>query len=236
MQQAEHRSSTRAANPLRQSNLETRLAEWLTAHCITKPWRVAPVLATHGVATDVLARFADVLSTEQLNAAIAWIACVLDLRSVVDDAMQGAQRISEIVAAMKSYSFMDQGSQQDIDLHDGIDNTLMVMMHETKRGIVVTREYDRSLPRFQTYGSELNQVWTRIIENAIEAMDGQGHIVIRTRRDGDDAVVEIADDGPGIPPEAIEPLFEPFYTSKYTLFTRRARVSGLACTSRTASW
>jgi signal transduction histidine kinase len=93
----------------------------------------------------------------------------------------------------------------------------MVMMHEMKRGIVVTREYDRSLPRFQAHGSELNQVWTRIIENAIEAMDGQGDIVIRTGRDGDDAVVEIVDSGPGIPPDAAEHLFEPFYTSKYTL-------------------
>lgn len=207
----------RTANSLRQSERESRLAEWLSAHRIMKPWRVAPVLAAHGVEPDVLAQFAGDLNPEQLDASIGWIACMLDLRSVVDDAMQGAQRISDIVAAMKSYSFMDQGPQQEIDLHDGIDNTLMVMMHEMKRGIVIKREYDRSLPRFQAYGSELNQVWTRIIENAIEAMNGQGEIIIRTGRDGDDAVVEITDRGPGIPPDAAEHLFEPFYTSKYTL-------------------
>ncbi|SAK84688.1 integral membrane sensor signal transduction histidine kinase [Caballeronia hypogeia] len=210
----------RTANPLRQSERESRLAEWLAARRVMKPWRVAPVLAAHGVEPDVLARFAGELSPEQLDASIGWIARMLDLRSVLDDAMQGAQRISDIVAAMKSYSFMDQGPQQEIDLHDGIDNTLMVMMHETKRGIAVIREYDRSVPRIQAYGSELNQVWTRIIENAIEAMNGHGDIVIRTSRDGDDAVVEIADSGPGIPPDAAQHLFEPFYTSKYTLHTQ----------------
>ncbi|BBU31831.1 sensor histidine kinase [Burkholderia sp. THE68] len=206
-----------AAGPICQSERESRLADWLAARQVTKPWRVAPALAARGVAPDDLAPLADELSPAQLDAAIGWIARVLDLRGVVDDAAQGAQRIFDIVAAMKSYSFMDQGPQQEIDLHDGIDNTLMVMTHETQRGIAITRAYDRSLPRIQAYGSELNQVWTSIVENAIEAMDGQGAIAIHTRRDGDDAVVEIADNGPGIPPDALEHVFEPFYTSKYAL-------------------
>ncbi|SAK90611.1 two-component sensor kinase [Caballeronia calidae] len=203
-----------AAAPFAQSERESRLADWLGARRVAKPWRVAPVLAAHGIAADDLAPYADELSAGQLDAAIGWIARVLDLRTVMDDAMQGAQRISGIVAAMKSYSFMDQGPQQEVDLHDGIDDTLMVMTHETKRGIELARDYDRSLPRLQAYGSELNQVWTSIIENAIEAMEGRGHIAIRTHRDGDDAVVEIADNGPGIPADAVEHVFEPFYTSK----------------------
>ncbi|SAL69703.1 two-component sensor kinase [Caballeronia arvi] len=206
-----------AQSSFHQSDCEARLADWLAARRVAKPWRIAPVLAARHITPDDLAPFADALSPEQLDAAIGWSARVLDLRAVVDDAARGAQRIFDIVAAMKSYSFMDQGPQQEIDLHDAIDNTLMVMTHETKRGIVVTREYDRALPRLQAYGSELNQVWTSIVENAIEAMNGQGRIVIRTQRDGDEAIVEIADDGPGIAPDALAHVFEPFYTSKYAL-------------------
>jgi signal transduction histidine kinase len=202
------------ADPIGQSERESQLVDWLAAHGVTKPWLVAPVFAARDIAPDDLRAIADDLTPEQFNAAIGWIARLLDLRSVMDDAMHGANRISDIVAAMKSYSFMDRGPQQEIDLHEGIDDTLTVMTHEMKRGMAVTRDYDRSLPRIQAFGSELNQVWTRIIENAIEAMNGQGNIAIRTRRDGNYAVIEIADDGPGLPPDTVAHLFEPFFTSK----------------------
>ncbi|MHB9837757.1 ATP-binding protein [Paraburkholderia terrae] len=204
-----------AMNSLQRSEAEVQLGDWLATHGVTKPWLAAPVLVAHGVTVEDLGALAGSLDTRQFDSSIGWIARVLDLRSMMDEAMQGALRISDIVAAMKSYSFMDQGPQQEIDIHDGIDDTLTVMMHEMKRGIDVIRDYDRSLPRLQVYGSELNQVWTRIIENAIEAMSGQGTITIRTRRDADCAVVEIADNGPGIPPESLTHLFEPFFTSKH---------------------
>ncbi|AXF03882.1 ATP-binding protein [Paraburkholderia hospita] len=204
-----------AMNSLQRSEAEVRLGDWLATHGATKPWLAAPVLVAHGVTMEDLGPLASSLDTRQFDSAIGWIARVLDLRSMMDEAMQGALRISDIVAAMKSYSFMDQGPQQEIDIHEGIDDTLTVMMHEMKRGIDVIRDYDHSLPRLQVYGSELNQVWTRIIENAIEAMNGQGTITIHTRRDADCAVVEIADNGPGIPPEALTHLFEPFFTSKH---------------------
>jgi signal transduction histidine kinase len=204
-----------AMNSLQRSEAEVRLGDWLATHGVTKPWLAAPVLVAHGVTVEDLGPLAGSLDTRQFDSAIGWIARVLDLRSMMDEAMQGALRISDIVAAMKSYSFMDQGPQQEIDIHEGIDDTLTVMMHEMKRGIDVIRDYDHSLPRLQVYGSELNQVWTRIIENAIEAMNGQGTITIHPRRDADCAVVEIADNGPGIPPEALTHLFEPFFTSKH---------------------
>ncbi|ALL67472.1 two-component sensor histidine kinase [Paraburkholderia caribensis MBA4] len=203
-----------AMNALQRSKAEARLGDWLATHGVTKPWLAAPVLVTHGITVEDLGPLTGSLDSGQFDAAIGWIAHVLDLRSMTDEAMHGALRISDIVAAMKSYSFMDQAPQQEIDIHDGIDDTLTVMMHEIKRGIDVIRDYDRSLPRIQVYGSELNQVWTRIIENAIEAMNGQGTITIRTRRDADCAVVEIADNGPGIPPDALTHLFEPFFASK----------------------
>lgn len=204
-----------AMNSLQRSEAEVRLGDWLATQGVKKPWLVAPVLVAHGFTVEDLSPLASSLDTAQFDSAIGWIARVLDLRSMMDEAMQGALRISDIVAAMKSYSFMDQGPQQEIDIHEGIDDTLTVMMHEMKRGIDVIRDYDPSLPRLQVYGSELNQVWTRIIENAIEAMNGQGTITIRTRRDADCAVVEITDNGPGIPPEALTHLFEPFFTSKH---------------------
>jgi signal transduction histidine kinase len=109
---------------------------------------------------------------------------------------------------------MDQGPRQEVDIHNGIEDTLTVMAHELNPGIVVMRDYDRSLPRLPVYGSELNQVWTRIIENAVEAMNGHGELTVRTRRHADHAVVEITDTGPGIPQEAMPHLFEPFFTSK----------------------
>jgi signal transduction histidine kinase len=202
------------ASPLQRSEAESRLGDWLAARRVAKPWLSAPVLVAHGIAPADLDPLANNLEAAQFDAAVGWIARVLDLRAMMDEAMQGSLRISDIVAAMKSYSFMDQGPQQEIDIHDGIDNTLTVMTHEMKRGIQVTRDYDRSLPRLPVYGSELNQVWTRLIENAIEAMDGRGSITIRTRRDAHCAVVEITDDGPGIPPDVVTHLFEPFFTSE----------------------
>jgi signal transduction histidine kinase len=115
---------------------------------------------------------------------------------------------------MKSYSHMDQAPQQEVDVHDGIEDTLIVMQHRLKQGVKVRREYDRSLPRLTVYGSELNQVWTNLIDNAVDAMNGAGELVIRTCRDFDDLVIEITDTGTGIPEAVMPHLFEPFFTTK----------------------
>ena len=127
---------------------------------------------------------------------------------------RSAAHISDMVKALKSYAYMDQAPQQEVDIHDGIEDTLTIMRHRLTQAIAVRREYDRSLPRLQVYGSELNQVWTNIIDNAVDAMEGCGDLVISTRREGDYAVVEITDSGPGIPPEIQSRLFEPFFTTK----------------------
>jgi len=123
-------------------------------------------------------------------------------------------RISALVSAIKQYTFMDHDGRQEVDLHQGIDNTLLILHHELKNGIEVIRDYDPSLPKVNTYGSELNQVWTNLIDNAVQAMDRHGRLQIRTRRDGDRALVEIGDDGPGIPEENLPRIFEPFFTTK----------------------
>jgi signal transduction histidine kinase len=127
---------------------------------------------------------------------------------------RSTERIGELVGAMKAYSYMDRAALQEIDIHKGIDDTLTILHHKLKLGIVVTRDYDRSLPKICAYGSELNQVWTNLLDNAIDAMHGKGNISIRTARDGDDALIEIRDDGPGIPQAIQERIWEPFFTTK----------------------
>jgi signal transduction histidine kinase len=207
-------TSASAADALRQGEAESRLGDWLASHGTAKPWLVASCLVAHGITSDDLGPLAARLNADQLGAAVSWIAQVLELRSVMHETKRGAARIFDLVKAMKSYTYMDQGPRQEVDIHAGIEDTLTVMAHELKRGIVIVRDFDSSMPRLPAYGSELNQVWTRIIENAVEAMNGQGELTVRTRRDADRAVIEIIDTGPGIPQDAIPHLFEPFFTSK----------------------
>jgi signal transduction histidine kinase len=123
--------------------------------------------------------------------------------------------MSALVGAVKSYAYMDRGDLVEVDLHDGLETTLAVLGHKLKHTqIEVVRDYDRSLGRLTVRGSELNQVWTNLLDNAIDALGGRGTITIRTARDGDGALVQIADDGPGIPPEARERIFDSFFTTK----------------------
>jgi signal transduction histidine kinase len=126
----------------------------------------------------------------------------------------GTERISSIVRALKSYSYMDQAPLQEVDVHEGLDNTLVMLRSKLKSGITVRRDYASSLPRVPAFGSELNQVWTNIIDNAIDAMQGSGVVTIRTRRDGAWVVVEIEDTGPGIPKANLAKIFDPFFTTK----------------------
>jgi signal transduction histidine kinase len=123
--------------------------------------------------------------------------------------------MSQLVGAVKQYSYMDQASRQEVDVHEGIENTLTILAHKLKRGEVeIVRAYDPDLPRIDAYGSDLNQVWTNLLDNAIDAVDGRGRIQIRTGRSDERVVVEIADDGPGIPEEVQQRIFEPFFTTK----------------------
>lgn len=199
---------------LRQSEAEQLLSDWLDQHGGEKSWLMAPCLVASGITPDDLAALAASLTPEQFNAGIRWLAATLELGSLMDEAKRSAARISDIVKAMKSYAYMDQAPQQEVDIHESIEDALTIMHHKLRHGISVKRDYDRSLPRLPVYGSELSQVWTNIIDNAADAMSGRGEIAIRTRRDGDDAVVEITDNGPGIAPEIQSRLFDPFFTTK----------------------
>jgi signal transduction histidine kinase len=145
------------------------------------------------------------------------VAVACEAESLLDEVAEAAGRISTLVGKAKQYSQMDRSPLQRVDLHDGLESTLTMLKHKLETGIEVVRDYDRSLPLLSAYAGELNQVWTNLIENAVDAMDGmdgQGRLTVRTGRDGDCLVVEIADTGPGIPEPVLPHIFEPFYTTK----------------------
>jgi signal transduction histidine kinase len=128
--------------------------------------------------------------------------------------LQTTGRISQIVHAVKSYAYLDQAPLLEVDVHQGLESTLVIMQHKLKKGVTVKREYATDLPRIQAYASELNQVWTNIIDNAVDAMHGKGEIKLKTYEEDQRVVVEIADNGPGIPQDIQSRIFEPFFTTK----------------------
>jgi signal transduction histidine kinase len=157
---------------------------------------------------------ADALEPEALAAVLVRAASAFPVYRLVHEIGEASGRVSEIVAALKSYSFLGQAPVQAVDLHEGLDSTLVILRAKLKDGVDVHREYSTELPPVPVYGSDLNQVWTNLLDNAIDAMNGKGTITIRTRRDRDWAVVEIEDDGPGIPEAVRARIFDPFFTTK----------------------
>ncbi|HTI35812.1 MAG TPA: ATP-binding protein [Miltoncostaea sp.] len=177
-------------------------------------WRLAPPLAEAGVDADWIARV-EGHAGKALPAALDWVVASLTARGLVTELHDSTARISEIVAAVKEYTYMDRAQTQTIDVHDGIESTLTMLHHKLKQGDVrVVRDYDRALPRITAHASQLNQVWTNLLDNAIDAVDGDGVITVRTRPVPDAVAVEIGDDGPGVPAELQSRLFEPFFTTK----------------------
>jgi signal transduction histidine kinase len=145
---------------------------------------------------------------------VRWLGNSALIFSLLGEIAQSSERISEIVKAVKSYSYLDQAPVQEIDIHEGLENTLVILRHKLKEGIHITRDYATNLPHIEAYGSELNQVWTNLIDNACDAMKGKGELGIKTYLQNDHVIVEITDNGSGIP-ESIQPrIFEAFYTTK----------------------
>jgi signal transduction histidine kinase len=201
-------------DPLERSDREQALGDWLEEHGIGDAWMLAATMADAGASVAHLEKLPGKVPTEAIGDVLRRINASYQVNSMVDQIEDSTRRISSLVKAIKQYSYMDQGSQQEVEIHEGLDNTLLILHHRLKHGVQVIREYDRSLPRICAYGSELNQVWTNLIDNAIDAMGGKGELRIRTSRVGDSVQVEVIDNGPGIPPEVRTHLFEPFFTTK----------------------
>ena len=202
-----------ALDHLARSDQADSVANWLEARGVAGAWDLAPTFVNAGLDSVWLAELADKLPPASHAGALGWLEARLNLKSLVSQVEQSTARIAELVKAVKSYSYMDQSPMQEVDIHEGIESTLTMLGHKLKN-VTLVRAYDRSVPRIMAYGSELNQVWTNLIDNAIDAVKGAGKICVGTSREDDQLVVEIVDDGPGIPPDVQSHMFEPFFTTK----------------------
>ena len=207
---------TPTLDSLEQSDREDEVGLWLEDHRVEEAWELCSILVGAGLDIDWLEELADHLSDERaLGDVLAWLASEVNADALLREIQQASARISELVGAVKSYSHMDKASQREADVNAGLDNTLVMLGHKLKKGSVrVTREYEEDLPPVCAHGSELNQVWTNLVDNAIDAIEGNGNIKVRTARENDKVLVEISDDGPGIPEESRDRIFEPFFTTK----------------------
>ena len=203
---------------LTQSDLEDTIGSWLDDRGVEDSWVIAPTLVTAGIDLDKLEALLEDVGDDALSTAMAWLNASLGAASLLREIEQGTKRISELVKAVKSYSYMDQAPLQVIDIHEGINDTLTMMAYKLRdKHITVVKDFKPNLPLVTAFGSELNQVWTNIIDNGIDAMSeahGKGTLTIRTWADDEDVWVELKDDGPGIPEEIQSRIFEPFFTTK----------------------
>jgi signal transduction histidine kinase len=192
---------------------EEAIQSWLEARDVEDAWKLGPLLAEANLNDAQLASFAEA-AAKSLGPELTRFATLLEMDRIADELENSTARISDLVRAIKEYSYMDQAAMQEVDIAKSLDTTLTIMHHKLKRSIYVTRDYAPDLPKVMAYGSELNQVWTNLIDNAADVMKDGGKLSIRAARDNEYVLVEIADNGPGIPPEIQTKIFEPFFTTK----------------------
>jgi len=212
--EAQQYAAPTPVDPLAQSDREERITTWLERRLVPDPWKIAPVLGDAGVEVPTLENLAAEVGEKVVSDALIRIASVLTIGRLIAEIENSTKRISDLVGAIKEYSYMDQAPLQEVDLHHGIETTLTILGHRLKQGVTVIRDYDPNLPRVCAYGGELNQIWTNLIDNAIDAMNAKGELRIRSKLNLDRVMVEIGDNGPGIPPEIQARIFDPFFTTK----------------------
>jgi signal transduction histidine kinase len=203
-----------ALDPLARSDRESDLQGWLEDRQIEAAWELAPALVNFGFDDPRLQDLTRAFESGQIPALLRWLAATCSLYGLIGEISLGADRIAEIVKAVKAYTYLGQAPVQQVDLHAGLEDTLVILRHKLKAGVSVVRDFAADLPLIEAYGSELNQVWTNLIDNAVDAMNGQGRLAIKTCRQEDRIVVEITDSGPGIPEGVQAHIFEPFFTTK----------------------
>jgi len=196
------------------SDLEDQMDSLLRSHGQNDLWQLASDLAHRGVKPEVLESLFATLDANVARAALVRIAASVEIANLLNEIESSTSRISDLVRAVKEYTYMDQTPAQNVDVIKGLENTLTILHHKLKRGVTVRREYEKVPLLVNSFGSELNQIWTNLIDNAIDAMGGKGELRVRTYRDDTCVVVEIGDNGPGISPEVKAHIFEPFFTTK----------------------
>ena len=210
------RSGTAATlDSLEVSDLEDELATWMEDRGIEEGWEVSPALASAGLDTAWLEWLAERVPEEALGGVLGWLRATMAGGELLREIEGGSARISELVGAIKTYTHMDKAASKKVDVHAGLNSTLIMLGHKLKKGDVeVVRDYEKNLPHVCGRAGELNQVWTNLLDNAIDAVDGHGRITVKTANENGRVLVEVSDDGPGIPDAVRERIFEPFYTTK----------------------
>jgi signal transduction histidine kinase len=200
-------------DPMATSDAEDEVTDWLEDHGCRDAWQTAPVFVQGGIGTAWLEQVLATVGPDMIEPALRWLNYTIETELLMNEIEDATTRVSTLVGAAKQYSQLDRAPFQVVDVHDLLSSTLL-MMSAKLNGITVVKQYDKTLPKIPAYAAELNQVWTNLIDNAAQAMDGEGTLTIRTARDEDRVLVEIGDTGPGIPPDNQKRIFEPFFTTK----------------------
>lgn len=212
MQEASRRfSSPLKLEALERIGLVDQLQAWLEANGIGSAWEFAPAMVNFGWSVEELEKLK---GSAFFDLSVQWLGVGCMTVGLLSEIQQATGRISQIVGAMKLYTYLDQAPLLEVDVHEGLENTLVILQHRLKHGVTIKREYSSDLPRIEAYASELNQVWTNILDNAVDAMNGKGEITLRTYEEDRYVVVEIIDNGPGIPEDIRPRIYEPFFTTK----------------------
>ncbi len=219
VQELEHRIRDHATRPanldaLARSDHEAVVEEWLAANGIEDPWDLAPPLVAQGLDPAALADLRAIFDAEEFPVLLQWASSAFPVYALLNEIGHGSSRLSEIVGALRGYTYLGQAPVQPVNIHEGIDNTLVILANKLRKGVTVRREYGPDVPPVMASGNELNQVWTNLLVNAVDALNGGGRITIRTFRDGEHVVIHIDDDGSGIPAEIQSRIFDPFFTTK----------------------
>jgi signal transduction histidine kinase len=199
---------------MERADLEDEVGDWLEDRGVGSPWELAGIFVAARLGTEDLERVADAVDASFLEPALRWLAYTVETETLLAEIMDSTSRVSALVDAARQYSQLDRTPHQQTDLREGLDATLVMMSAKMSPDVTVVKEYDPDLPRVPAYPGELNQVWTNLIHNAMDAMGGTGRLTLRTSRDGGSALVEVEDTGPGVPPELQRRIFEPFFTTK----------------------
>ena len=212
---AEQVAKAPTLTPLEASDREDELGDWFDDHGVSGGWDLAPTFVQAGLDVPWLERIAASVDDESMvESAIRWLNYTLETELLMNEIADSTARVSTLVNAAKQYSQMDRAPYQRVDLRELLDSSLVMLGRKIGDSIEVVKEYDPTLPQIPAYAAELNQVWTNLIDNAVAAMNGHGTLTVRTRRDGDMALIEIGDTGPGVPEEIRSRIFEPFFTTK----------------------
>jgi signal transduction histidine kinase len=200
-------------DPIETADAEDAVSDWLEDHGCTDAWQLAPVFVQAGIDPEWLENVLDMVGQEMLEPALRWLNYTVETELLMNEIEDATTRVTTLVGAARQYSQLDRAPYQVVDVHDLLSSTLL-MMSAKLTGITVVKQYDKTLPKIPAYAAELNQVWTNLIDNAAQAMNGSGTLTIKTERDGDCILVEIGDTGPGIPKDIQQRIFEPFFTTK----------------------